>query len=460
MEPLISIVIPVYNAEKYVGQCLDSLISQTYRRLEIICVDDGSTDSSREIIHEYEKKDARICLVTQEHSNAGAARNKGLKIAGGEFIAFLDSDDFFETAMMEKMVEKAISAQADCVICRNIFYDNKWGLYNDMGLVRFRNARIPDWNAFSKDDISDCIFQLTASAWDKLYRMSFIRKNGLLFQEQNTNNDVLFVYKSYILAERMAICDEVAVTYRTNNAQSLQGGMGRSWQCIFSAVDALKEWLQKKKVLEQVERSFVNYAASVLTSYMERLTEWEWYTAFFEHLKNEGIRKFKLLPREESFYYDSDNYKKLEYISGHDCFEYLFYEKNYLAAVNRERIFRLKEKLKRASEINQSKHWYFKESRLPSGSKIIIYGYGDVGRDLTEQLSNSRRLHLEAVTDREHEKFSGGRIAVRSVEEIYTMTFDYVIIAIRNKKTSEEIRNMLIRGGICREKIVWFEAEQ
>lgn len=466
MKPLISIVIPVYNTEKYLRECLDSLISQTYRELEIICVDDGSTDSSREIICEYRKKDARIHLVTQEHKNAGAARNKGLEVAEGEFIAFLDSDDFFEAAMVEKMIEKAVSTQADCVICRCIYYDDKEKFYNDKGLARFQNAQIPDWDHFSKADIPDYIFQLTPCAWDKLYRMSFIRKNKLLFQEQRTNNDTLFVYKSYILAERMAVCSDVAVRYRTNNSESLQGSWG-SWWCLFNAFEVLKDWLWEKGVLEQVNRSFVNRAALSLTNYIEKFTEWDSYAAFFEYLKNEGIRKLGLLPHEESFYYNPAVYKKIEYIFEHSCYEYLLYshvalkkECAFRISMMKEKKEKLQEKLQEISRINQSKYWHFQESRLPAGSRVIIYGYGDVGHDLAEQLSNSRRLYLEAAADQNYEKYSGGPIAVRSAREIYTMVFDYVIIAIRDKEAVEEIRNMLIGGGICQEKVIWFEMEE
>lgn len=460
MNPLVSIVIPVYNAEKYVRKCLDSLIEQTHRKLEIICVDDGSTDSSREIIKEYEKRDKRIHLVTQEHSNAGTARNKGLGIAKGEFIAFLDSDDFFETAMIEKMVKKMIFTQADCVICRNVFFDNEWGFYKDMGLNRFQNAQIPDWNNFSKNNIPEHIFQLTACVWDKLYRMSFIRNNKLVFQEQKTNNDVLFVYKTYILAERMAVCDEVAVRYRTNNKESLQGSWENSWQCIFRAVHELETWLRTEGLLEKVNKSFVNYTAWVLTSYMERLTEWAGYLAFFERLKNESIKKLGLFPQEESFYYDLSVYKKIKYISEHSCCEYMLYVLSSYVVLNKERAFRisnLKEKLQQSSEINQIKHWYFQERRLPVGSKVIIYGYGDVGHDLVEQISNSRNLFLQAVVDRDCRKFSGESIVIKSIDEIYTMEFDYILIAIRNKETVEKIRNMLIFGGIGEEKIIGFE---
>ena len=490
MDSLVSIIIPVYNTEKYLAECLDSLIGQTYKELEIICVDDGSTDSSRKIIQEYGRKDARIRLEVQEHSNAGAARNKGLKIARGEFIAFLDSDDFFEPAMIEKMVKKALVTQADCVICRCIYYDNESGLYKDMGEARFRNAMIQNGDRFSKEDIGDNIFRLTACAWDKLYKMSFIKNNQILFQEQPVNNDMLFTYKTYVLAECMAVCADVAVRYRTNNTDSLQGRWGSNWICIFNAFITLKDWLLQQGAWEQVGMGFVNHAATVLTSYMGKLTEWKWYVDYYEYFQKIGIEKLGLFPREEEFYYDSEIYKRITYISDHNCEEYLLYQMISLSKANkdssmklvhtreqlvhtREQFVNIKERLEKtrkqlkiardkqreSSLINRSKHWYFQEDRLPEGSRVVIYGFGEVGRDLIKQLTYSRRLRLVAVADQNYERFSCEAIDVKPPEEVQQMEFDYVIIAIRDKGVAAKVSDMLAGEGIDRSRVVWFEIE-
>ena len=98
--PKISLVIPVYNTEKYLEQCLDSVLAQTFTDFEVICVDDGSTDKSIKILSEYQKKDSRIKVVFEAHKGVGNARNVGLKMATGDFIQFLDSDDFFEPIML------------------------------------------------------------------------------------------------------------------------------------------------------------------------------------------------------------------------------------------------------------------------------------------------------------------------------------------------------------------------
>jgi len=102
----VSIIIPVYNAEKYIREDLDSLLGQSLREIEVICVDDGSKDSSLKILEDYQRKDDRIKILKQENKGAGAARNEGMKEAKGDYLIFLDADDFFEKDMLEKSVGK------------------------------------------------------------------------------------------------------------------------------------------------------------------------------------------------------------------------------------------------------------------------------------------------------------------------------------------------------------------
>ena len=107
MSVKVSVILPVYNASDYLHQCMDSIVGQTLKDIEIICVDDGSTDNSLDILKEYEQKDKRVKVIQQKNAGAGAARNNGLSIATGEYLSFLDSDDFFEPDMLEKAYEKA-----------------------------------------------------------------------------------------------------------------------------------------------------------------------------------------------------------------------------------------------------------------------------------------------------------------------------------------------------------------
>ena len=129
----VSVIIPVFNVEDYLKQCLDSVVHQTLKDIEIICVNDSSTDKSLDILEEYAKTDWRIRVITQPNAGAGAARNKGMDVATGKYLAFLDSDDFFELNMLEKAYEMAEDEQSDLVVYKSDQYhteDNRTGRYN------------------------------------------------------------------------------------------------------------------------------------------------------------------------------------------------------------------------------------------------------------------------------------------------------------------------------------------
>ena len=116
-KPLISVIVPVYNVEKYIRECLDSIVNQTYKNLQIILVDDGSSDNSGKICDEFAKKDSRITVVHQENQGAGAAKNTGLELIEGEYFSIIDSDDYIDLSMYEKMVSLMKQYDSDIVQC-------------------------------------------------------------------------------------------------------------------------------------------------------------------------------------------------------------------------------------------------------------------------------------------------------------------------------------------------------
>ena len=116
-KPEISVVVPVYNVEKYLKQCLDSILVQTFSNIEIICVNDGSTDNSRKILEEYKKRDFRIKIVDKKNGGLSSARNAGMKVATGEFYSFIDSDDWIDKTMLEKLYENITALNTDISIC-------------------------------------------------------------------------------------------------------------------------------------------------------------------------------------------------------------------------------------------------------------------------------------------------------------------------------------------------------
>lgn len=224
-EPLVSIIVPVYNRESFVRETVQSIISQTYKSLEIILVDDGSTDSSLQILRDFERRDNRIKVIEQNHGYAYNARNVGMKIAKGKYLSFLDSDDLFEQDMIELMVSQAEAEHAQVVICKADTINPKgerspltWQLnaefLSDANKQNFSVARDAPEGAF---------FFCVGWAWDKLFLTSYIQSLEIDFPPLKLAEDGPFVYPAVAMAPVVTIIDKVCVHYRISGQQETSG---------------------------------------------------------------------------------------------------------------------------------------------------------------------------------------------------------------------------------------------
>ncbi len=218
MDALVSIVMPVYNSQKYLPEALNSLLHQSYKNFELICVDDGSTDRSADILSRYADMDSRIIILRQKHSSAGAARNIGMDAASGKYLMFLDSDDIFKKGMLSYLVRKAEKKNTD------ILY---FGFYDFSKDIRHRSAMgIPyhSRKVCSSLDRRDDIFHIAQGMpWNKLYKRKFVIDSGIKFQNLRSNNDEFFTKTIVLEAERILFLNRRFIYHRTNNADSLQG---------------------------------------------------------------------------------------------------------------------------------------------------------------------------------------------------------------------------------------------
>ena len=183
---MISVIVPVYNVEKYLRNCLDTIINQTYKDLEIILVDDGSKDSSGLICDEYAKRDSRIKVIHKENGGLSSARNTGLEIAKGDYIAFIDSDDVIEIDMYEKLLNSLETFNSDVSMCGcKIVDENNNILYQDV-----LENDIYDIN----DILENIVLTLKTSAWNKLFKKEII--NGIRFPDGRVHGeDLIFILK-------------------------------------------------------------------------------------------------------------------------------------------------------------------------------------------------------------------------------------------------------------------------
>lgn len=255
--PLVSIIVPAYNAEDFIGECLASITNQTYENLEIIVVDDGSTDSTPNIIRDFCALDSRVSLIQQQNQYAGVARNTGMDFAKGDYLLFLDADDFFDSTMVEKMIDRAQETSSDVIICKSNFYDN---ITKEYSPIDFSLCDVNVSQTYSGCELSDRIFQFCVGwPWDKLFNSSFIKRNKLKFQDLRTSNDARFVFLALCLATRISFVDEILVQHRTNNEKSLERTRSESCESAIYAADSIREYLIASDLYSQYEDSFINW---------------------------------------------------------------------------------------------------------------------------------------------------------------------------------------------------------
>ena len=309
----VSVILPVCNVEEYLPTCLDSIVNQTLREIEIICVNDGSADGSLGILREYAAKDERIVVIDQPNAGAGAARNNGLKVATGKYLSFLDSDDFFEPMMLEEAYQKCVRYDADFVVFRSDAYNNDKKRYEPC-MWTIKNDLLPDKRVFDYRDIKQNIFQaFNGWAWDKLYRHEFVEKNGLLFQEQRSTNDLYFVFAALVCAKRIAVLQEILAHHRKSLAESISVTREKSWQCFYTALTKLRNRLKDTGLYEEVEQSYINYALHFSLWNLNTI-QGETYEKLYNKLRNEYFEELGISGyREEKFYHPKEyaQYKRI-----------------------------------------------------------------------------------------------------------------------------------------------------
>lgn len=315
--PKVSVIIPCYNTEKYLNQCLDSVAAQTLQNIEIICVDDGSTDRTPEILLQYAARDTRFTVLTQENKNAGAARNNGLQIARGEYLSFLDADDFFEPEMLEKMVESADQYMADFVVCHSDQYLMDRNCLSPAPWV-VQDIHIPPYMPFTYRQLTDNVFRVfTGWAWDKLYRRSFLEKNALFFQEQRTTNDLLFVYSALVLAERIAVIEGIYAHQRRGSRDSLSVTREKSWHCFYDALIALRQRLIDEDLYWELERDYINYALHFSLWHLNTLAE-PTHQMLEKKLQEEWFRELGITDKPDSFFTNSVEFAQYKWLMGRE----------------------------------------------------------------------------------------------------------------------------------------------
>jgi glycosyltransferase involved in cell wall biosynthesis len=316
--PLVSIIIPVYNTEEYLDECLDSCINQTYTNLEIICINDGSTDNSLQILEKYAKTDKRIKVIDKKNEGVGTARNIGIDSALGEWVTFLDSDDFFELDGIESLVNSSFSNDADMIIGNYYYYDSL-NEYKRINRVQFKEKFYPSElhnKVFTYEDISGTIFQIfSAMIYGILYKKNFLNKNNIRFSKLKFVEDQVFKCDAILSKAKVFITDRYIVSYRNdrvgNTIEKRRSGFdSTSVKFHFE----IKKIFEKHNLLIELEKTYTILQFSLFMYCYKLLETKEDYYKLSKYYRETGFNDIGITKDSAEKYLSEKNYRIFESI--------------------------------------------------------------------------------------------------------------------------------------------------
>lgn len=260
---LVSIIIPVYKVEAYLKECIESVINQTYKNLEIILVDDGSPDNCGQICDKYAYIDNRIKVIHKENGGLSSARNAGLEIATGDYISFIDSDDFMSKDFIEKLHHLCIKNNVEIAVCDYTKFEDK----SKIKEVEKSEEKIQLYNSYEmQKNMYIENYAKMVVVWNKLYKKSIYEK--LRFPIGKINEDEFTTYKAYHFAENIAVTNEPLYFYRYNENSIMGKKYNERRLDFFYAYDERKEFYKSLKEKELYESTVIKYQELIIDHYL------------------------------------------------------------------------------------------------------------------------------------------------------------------------------------------------
>ncbi len=447
----ISIIIPVYNAEKYITACLKSILRQSLQDIEVICIDDGSTDTTPELLEKICREDTRVTVLRQDNKGAGAARNMGILAAKGEFVQFTDADDYLlDDEALERMYEACTAHHMK--ICGGLRSCERDGAVTPMELHREECEGKPEGVEISYRD-----YQYDFHFHNYLYERKMLLENEIFFPDYRRFQDPPFFVKAMIKAERFYVVPVEFYCIRSGHQNYCFSDdkvndivRGLTDNLTISANNGLKELhmltlnrLNNGYFINIVQHLYLeNWQLFGLLVKANAQVRWEWV----KEKNQDGILLIKPLrflleagPRRYDKYHES------------------LIEKGY-------------------GDIRHG--WIFPYHRIPSGSRVVLYAAGYVGREYYEQLRDNLNFTVVLWVDKNADKINSDikhdtdytisrsgdagtsfgekqDMKISAVEEIRTADYDYIVIAVEDESVAAKIRSTLRGMGVADEKIVW-----
>ena len=319
----VSVIMPVYNAGEYLHRAISDVLGQTLREIELICIDDGSTDNSLKIIKEFHDNDDRVRIVTENNAGASIARNKGIVRARGEYMIFLDADDFYEPQLLATLYDAAKKDNLDIAVAR-------FDIYNESQNKYVTPADEPHSHIFapgvvtSKNQYPDQILQSTTGyVWNKLFSTSFVRDKDLSFDsELYVFEDVHFVCAAMSLAEHVARVDDVLIHHRVYSEQSRAKLFRKYYSQVPVVYRKIKERLMRHGMYIPLSKAYLNLSAGRCYKIYNLLWS-EGKESFWSMLHTEFAEEFGWFKHEKSDYESLEVYEFICNVGLYSHTEYL-----------------------------------------------------------------------------------------------------------------------------------------
>lgn len=280
----ISVIIPVYNCEEYLNESMDGILNQTFTDIEVICVDDGSSDNSLSKLKEFEDKDNRVKVFHQENQGGGNARNFAMTKASGKYLYFMDADDMIYTEALENCYRLCEDNDLDFMLFKAKNYTEETGKYSESAY--FTMDSIYDFvgdDVFSPDDLGELIFEFSATPWGKLFNRNFVEKSGAKFAEKISFHDNKFFWEMLFNSKRVMFLNETYYVRRIHS-KSLIGSKNRGYFNIFIAYDQIFDIFRKYNHFDEFKQKLYNWKISII--YFR-------FAAIHESYKQEFLERFK-----------------------------------------------------------------------------------------------------------------------------------------------------------------------
>lgn len=318
----ISVIIPVYDCEEFLEDSVGGILNQTFTDIEVICVDDGSSDNSLDKLNEFARKDSRVQVFHQENQGGGIARNFGLTKATGKYLYFMDADDIICPDALEVCYNLCEEKNLDFVLFKAISYFEDTGKYEEHEY--FTMSKLYDCvgdEVFSFEDVGDLIVNFSVTPWGKLYNRQFVMDSGAQFAHQISFHDNKFFFEMLFNSKRIMFLNETYYVRRIHS-KSLIGSRNKKFFNVFLAYDQIFEIFRKYNHFEEYKKALYNWKINILYFRFEKINE-EYKQTFMDRfteelakmIEVEGKDDFENLLNSENkvicrSIFESDNYRE------------------------------------------------------------------------------------------------------------------------------------------------------